>query len=213
MMAKEKADRMVEHTDAFSVTGKSAGFSSGKSQEDMWVAASRKGDVQSFNRLVLKWEKTVYNIALRLLQDREEAAEATQDIFLHAYRNIQRFRRDARFSTWIYRIAMNHCITCLRRRPPGIHQSLDGGGFEESAVQLQVSHTQIDSIIHSEQQRRIYTALSHLAPEQRAAIELKFFQGMTFGDIAAVLETPLSTVKSRIYSGLEILKVRLADNA
>ncbi|MBN2321721.1 MAG: sigma-70 family RNA polymerase sigma factor [Acidobacteria bacterium] len=212
-MAKEKADRMVEHTDAYSVADRRIASSPRKTQEDLWVAASRQGDTQAFNRLVLKWEKTVYNIALRMLQDREEAAEATQDIFLRAYRNIQRFRRDARFSTWICRIAMNHCITCLRRRPPGIHQSLDGGGFEESAVQLQVSHTQIDTIIHSERQRRIYSALLHLAPEQRAAIELKFFQGMTFEDIAAVLETPLSTVKSRIYAGLEILKVRLADNA
>ena len=204
---------MAEHTDAFLIAGKRSASSSGKTQEDLWVAASRKGDAQSFNRLVLKWEKTVYNIALRMLQDREEAAEATQDIFLRAYRNIGRFRRDASFSTWIHRIAINHCISGLRRRPPGIHQSLDDDGSEEPAVQLQVSDTQIDTIIRSEQQRRICKALSHLIPEQRAAIELKFFQDMTFEDIAAVLETPLSTIKSRIYAGLEILKVRLADNA
>lgn len=213
MMAKEKADRMVEHTDAFSVTGKSAGLSAGRSQEDIWVAASRKGDVQSFNRLVLKWEKTVYNIALRMLHDREEAAEATQDIFLRAYRNIGRFRRNARFSTWIYRIATNHCITCMRRRPPGIHQSLDDGSPDSFQAQLRVSGSQIDTIIHAERQGRVHKALSHLVPEQRAAVELKFFQGMTFEEIAAVLETPLSTIKSRIYAGLEILKVRLADDA
>lgn len=212
-MTKEKADRMVERTEAFSAAGEGIASSPGKTQEDLWVAASRKGDVQSFNRLVLKWEKTVYNIALRMLQDREEAAEATQEIFLRAYRNIGRFRRDARFSTWIHRIAVNQCISSLRRRPPGIHQSLEDGCSEESAVQLQVGETQIDTIVRTEQQRRIYSALSYLTPEQRAAIELKFFRGMTFEDIGAVLETPLSTVKSRIYAGLEILKVRLADNA
>lgn len=204
---------MVEHTGALLTVSVNQGISTGRTQEDLWVEASRKGDTQAFNRLVLKWEKTVYNIALRMLQDQEEAAEATQDIFLRAYRNIKRFRHDAAFSTWLHRIAINQCISSLRRRPPGVHQSLDEGGSEEPVVQLQVSDTQIDSIIRSEQQKKIYAALSHLVPEQRAAIELKFFQGMTFEDIAAVLKTPLSTIKSRIYSGLEILKVRLADNA
>jgi RNA polymerase sigma-70 factor (ECF subfamily) len=212
-MTKEKADRMVEHTDAYSFADQGIASSPGKTQEELWVEASRKGDAQAFNRLVLKWEKKVYNIALRMLQDREEAAEATQGIFLRAYRDIKRFRHDSRFSTWLHRIAINHCISSLRRRPPGIHQSLDDTGSAPSAVQLQVSEPQIDTIIRSEQQGRIYTALSHLAPEQRAAIELKFFQGMTFEDIAAVLGTPLSTIKSRIYAGLEILKVRLTDNA
>ena len=204
---------MAEHTDVYSVAGQGTAHSPGRTQEDLWIAACRKGDTQSFNRLVLKWEKTVYNIALRMLQDREEAAEATQDIFLQAYRNIRRFRRDARFSTWIYRIAMNHCITCMRRRPPGIHQSLDDDSPDISRARLQVSGAQIDTIIQSEQQGRIHRALLHLAPEQRAAIELKFFQGMTFEDIATVLETPLSTIKSRVYAGLEMLKVRLTDFA
>ena len=204
---------MAEHTDAYSVAGQGISPSPGRTQEDLWVEASRKGDTRAFNRLVLKWEKTVYNITLRMLQDREEAAEATQDIFLRAYRNIGRFRRNARFSTWIYRIATNHCITCMRRRPPGIHQSLDDGSPDSFQAQLQVSGSQIDTVIHAERQGRVHKALLHLVPEQRAAVELKFFQGMTFEEIAAVLETPLSTVKSRIYAGLEILKVRLADDA
>jgi RNA polymerase sigma-70 factor, ECF subfamily len=212
-MAKEKADRMVKHTDAYSIPDQGITSSPGRTQEDLWVEASRKGDTRAFNRLVLKWEKTVYNITLRMLQDREEAAEATQDIFLRAYRNIGRFRRNARFSTWIYRIATNHCITRMRRRPPGIHQSLDDGSPDSFQAQLQVSGSQIDTVIHAERQGRVHKALSHLVPEQRAAVELKFFQGMTFEEIAAVLETPLSTVKSRIYAGLEILKVRLADDA
>ena len=203
---------MIEHTGAVSSVRADLSVSRCRTQEDLWVAASRRGDAQAFNRLVLKWEKTVYNLALRMLEDREEAAEATQEIFLRAYSSIGRFRRDARFSTWIYRIAVNHCITCIRRRPPGVCQSLDDESFDNSRAQLQVSETQTDAVIRSEKQRKIYTALSHLVPEQRSAIELKFFQGMTFEDIAAVLETPLSTVKSRIYAGLEILKVRLSDN-
>ena len=186
--------------------------SSGHKQEDFLVKATQKGDVLAFNRLVLKWEKTVFNIALRMLQEREEAAEATQEIFFQAYRNINRFRRASRFSTWIYRIALNHCITRIRQKPPGIHLSLDEGNSEGSLQkQLQATENQLDGLMRSEERDRVLEALAHLSPEQRATVELKFFQGMTFEDIACVLEIPLSTIKSRLYAGLEILKVHLAE--
>jgi len=79
-------------------------------QETAWVAASQRGDSLAFNRLVLKWERTVFNIALRMLQDREEPAEAAQEIFLLAFKNIRRFRQDSRFSTWI----CNKAGVCLK---------------------------------------------------------------------------------------------------
>ncbi|HYK88214.1 MAG TPA: sigma factor, partial [Acidobacteriota bacterium] len=94
-------------------------------QESIWIAASQCGDGVAFNRLVLRWEKSIYNLGLRMLQDPDEAAEASQEVFLAAFRNIRRFRQDAKFSTWLFRIAVNHCITRLRRRPPGVHYSLD----------------------------------------------------------------------------------------
>ena len=108
------------------------GFSTSadQAQENSWVSASQRGDAQSFNRLVLKWEKPVYNLALRMLHDREEAAEATQEIFLLAFKSIRRFRRDSKFSTWLYRIAINHCVTRVRQTPAGIHLSLDDEGAQ-----------------------------------------------------------------------------------
>ena len=102
-------------------------------RETAWIAASQRGDALAFNRLVLKWERPIYNLALRMLQDSEEAAESAQEVFLSAYRNIRRFRQDSRFSTWLYRIAVNQCISRLRRRPPGAHYSLDD---EENAAPL-----------------------------------------------------------------------------
>lgn len=181
-------------------------------QEDAWISASRKGDTLAFNRLVLKWERTIYNVALRMLQNREEAAEVTQEVFLMAFQGIRSFRGDSRFSTWLYRIALNRCMTRARQRPQGVHFSLDGEiAGVSSAEQLRVAETQSSDLIRSEKQRRVRKALAHLPPEQRAVVELKFFQDMTFEDIAAVLETPLSTVKSRLYAGLEMLKIRLSD--
>ncbi len=183
-------------------------------QESAWVAASQRGDTLAFNRLVLKWEQTVYNVALRILQNRDEATEAAQEIFLLAYKNIRRFRQDARFSTWLYRIAVNHCVSQARRRPPGLHVSLDSDDSKEPpARQLRTADTQEGELLRAENRTRVHTALSFLPPEQRAVIELKFFQDLTFDDIAAVLQVPLSTIKSRLYAGMEILKVRLSARA
>ncbi len=179
-------------------------------QETSWVAASQKGDTLAFNRLVLKWEKPIFNLTLRMLQDPSEAEEAAQEVFLAAFKSIRRFRRDSRFSTWLYRIAVNHCITRLRRRPPGAHYSLDdrSAGLPLSDM-LAARSSQEREFLRDESHKRVRSALAYLPAEQRAVVALKFFQELTFEEIAAVTEAPLSTVKSRLYSGLEMLKVRL----
>jgi RNA polymerase sigma-70 factor (ECF subfamily) len=180
--------------------------------EANWVKASQMGDSLAFNRLVLRWEKAIFNLALRMLQDQEEAAEATQEVFLAAFKNIRRFRLDAKFSTWLYRIAVNHCISRLRRRPPGVHYSLDDETHDmplAGKLPSQDSHER--DFLKQESQMRVRQALAYLPVEMRAVVELKFFQELTFEQIAAVISTPLSTVKSRLYSGLELLKVRLGD--
>ena len=87
------------------------------SQESAWVISSQKGDVVSFNRLVLKWEKKIFNLSLRILKDPNDAAETTQEVFLVAFKRIRQFRQDASFATWLYRIAVNHCTNRLHRRP------------------------------------------------------------------------------------------------
>jgi RNA polymerase sigma-70 factor (ECF subfamily) len=181
-----------------------------KTQESVWIASAQKGDTLSFNRLVLKWEKAIYNLNLRMLQDPDEAAEATQEVFLSAFKSIRRFRRESRFSTWMYRIAVNHCISRLRRRPQGAHYSLDDASPANPvarAMPRRESHE--GEILLEEARDRVRLALEHLPPEQRAVVELKFFQDLTFEEIASAIQTPLSTVKSRLYAGLEILKVRL----
>ena len=182
-------------------------------QESAWIAASQGGDALAFNRLVLKWEKAVFNLALRMLQDPDEAAEAAQEVFLSAFKNIRRFRRDSKFSTWIYRIAVNHCITRLRKRPPGIHLSLDNDRDDDVPLANRLAspgdHEQ--DLLRDESRRRVRHAMARLPVEQRAVVELKFFQELTFEEISAVCEIPLSTIKSRLYAGLELLKARLGD--
>jgi RNA polymerase sigma-70 factor, ECF subfamily len=185
-----------------------------KDQDNLWIAASQRGDARAFNRLVLKWEKTIFNVAFRMLKNREEAAEATQEVFLLSFKSIRRFRLDAKFSTWIYRIVINHCLTRLKQRPPGTHLSIDDEThYVTPPPQMQVAETQIGELMRAEQRNRVLAALLHLPPDHQAVIELKFFQELTFEEIAATLETPLSTIKSRLYSGLEMLKLRLGNEA
>ncbi len=186
----------------------------GSSQEIAWVIASQQGDVVSFNRLVLKWERSIYNLTLRMLRDADEAAEATQEVFLLAFKGIRRFRLDAQFSTWLYRIAANLCTSRLRKRPPGVHLSLDGSAEGvEVGLNLPARDCQERDLLKQETDRRVRRALDQLPQEQRIVVELKFFQDLTFEQIAAVLGAPLSTVKSRLYNGLETLKSRLGRPA
>jgi RNA polymerase sigma-70 factor, ECF subfamily len=184
------------------------------SQEAAWVAASQRGDAVSFNRLVLKWERPIYNLSLRMLRDADDAAEATQEVFLLAFKGIRRFRLDAQFSTWLYRIAANHCTSKLRKRPPGVHLSLEGSQEGTEAGQgLAAAECQEREFLRAESGHEVRRALEYLPPEQRIVVELKFFQELTFEQIALVVEAPLSTVKSRLYHGLETLKVRLGQGA
>ncbi len=183
-------------------------------QEGIWIAASQRGDSLAFNRLVLRWEKPIYNLALRMLQDPDEASDATQEVFLSAFKSVRRFRQDAKFSTWLYRIGVNHCITRLRRRPPGVHYSLDDDRSERPlAGSLPARESHEEDLLAEESRNQVRGALGHLPPEQRAVVELRFYQDLTFEEIASVIEAPLSTVKSRFYAGLEIMKVRLGGRS
>jgi RNA polymerase sigma-70 factor (ECF subfamily) len=188
-----------------------AGEETGESsQENVWVTASQRGDVLAFNRLVLKWEKNIYNLSLRLLRDPNEAAEATQEVFLTAFKAIRKFRRDAAFSTWIYRITVNHCINRLQRRPENIFYSLDSDEGNQTVLNnFSSKESQEDDLIQRETRRRVRNALEFLSPRERIVLELRFYQDLKFEEISDILRMPISTVKSRFYSGLEMLRVRL----
>lgn len=181
-------------------------------QERVWIQATRKGDPAAFNRLVLKWERPIYNLVLRMLGNREDAAETTQEVFLSAFRNIAGFKRQARFSTWLYRIAVNHCITRLRRRP------LQFQTWEEEATshELQGASSptwkrQDEEVIRIERQRIVRRSLARLSPVQRVVVELKFYREETFSEISEILNLPESTVKSRFYAALDLLKGCLGE--
>jgi RNA polymerase sigma-70 factor (ECF subfamily) len=188
-----------------------SGVGRGAALEDLdqdlaWIRSAQRGDHRAFNRLVLKWEQKIYNLVLRTVNDREEAAEVTQEVFLSVFRSLSRFRGDARFSTWLYRVAVNHCLTRLRRRPPPTQPFEE---LPETSTKVFSRQDQEAQIYQRERRRRVLDSLVALSPQQRIVVELKVYQEETFQEISRILGLPESTVKSRFYSALEILKSRL----
>jgi RNA polymerase sigma-70 factor, ECF subfamily len=178
--------------------------------EPFWIQESQKGNSNAFNHLVLRWEKPIYNLTLRMLRRPEEAAETTQEIFLSAFRSIRSFNGKARFSTWLFRIAINRCLTQLARRPADKHYSLDEELPSGQRISQQLVTGSFEGeILRREDGRRAVRAMHGLPPEQRVVLELKFFQELTFPEIAEVLAMPESSVKTRLYTGLQSLQERL----
>ncbi len=165
------------------------------------IAKARKGSVESYNLLVSRWEKRVFNYLYRLVGNREDAFDLAQDTFLKAYQALAKLEDPAKFSGWLFRIAHNEAYSLLRKnRLDDAELSYDpstadlGGG---RMYPMELSLT-------------VERALCKLSADQREAVLLKVFQGFKFEEMAEVLGIPVSTVKSRLYTALDLLKDVLA---
>src|SRR6187455_69551 len=168
-----------------------------RTDEDL-VARSRTGDTESFNQLVKRWERPIFALAYRTLGREEDARDVTQETFLRAFRALSGFKGDAKFSSWLYRIALNLCRDWMRkeRRAPVVAVP-EGVDMEDLAARAELG-------------REVARAMEHLPVEQRQAIILKEYHGLTFQEIADLMRCPLSTVKTRLYQGLSVLRRELA---
>jgi len=174
------------------------------------VARSKTGDTESFNQLVRRWERPIFALAYRTLGREEDARDVTQETFLRAFRALSGFKGDAKFSSWLYRIALNLCRDSMRknRRAP-IVAVPDGVEVEDLAADRGPTETVEDLAARAELTREVAKAMTHLPAEQRQAIILKEYHGLTFQEIADLVQCPLSTVKTRVYQGLSTLRKQL----
>jgi RNA polymerase sigma-70 factor (ECF subfamily) len=154
---------------------------------------------------VSRWEKRVYNYLLRITGHREDALDLTQDVFLKAYQNLRKLDDPARFAPWIYRIAHNEAYSMFRKRRP--ETDVDEIEPESTDHGITVGG---NSVFPVELSLAVATALERLTPEQREAVVLKIYQGFKFEEMAEILSCPVSTVKSRLYTALELMKADLA---
>lgn len=174
------------------------------------VALSIRGDTESFNQLILRWERPIFALAYRVIGREEEARDVVQETFLRAFRGIANFRGQAKFSSWIYRIALNLCRDWMRReRRTPILPTPEGVDIVEMAAEREPAGSIEDLVERRDLSRAVAEAMALLPEEQRTAIILKEYHGMTFQEIADLQGCPLSTVKTRLYQGLNVLRRHL----
>ncbi len=163
------------------------------------VNRARNGDVEAYNLLVSRWERRVYNYVLKLVSNREDALDLSQDVFLKAYQSLRKLEEAARFAPWLFRIAHNEAFSLLRRRRP-----------ETDVVDQPPPSAPGSRMLPVETSLAVASALERLSEEQREAVVLKIYQGFKFEEMAQILGCPVSTIKSRVYTALDVLKKTLA---
>ena len=180
------------------------------SSDEELVTLSQGGDLDSFNQLVLRWERPIYALAYRVIGREEDARDVAQETFLRAFRALGGFKGQAKFSSWLYRITLNLCRDWIRkeRRTP-VSQAPEGIDIIELAGEATPTET-IEQLVGRKQlSRAVSKAMSSLPEDQRTAIILKEYHGLTFQEIADMLDCPLSTVKTRLYQGLSVVRKQL----
>jgi RNA polymerase sigma-70 factor (ECF subfamily) len=169
------------------------------------IRQAARGRVEAYNLLVSRWEKRVYNYLLRITSNREDALDLTQDVFLKAYQNLKKLDDPQRFAPWLYRIAHNEAYSMFRKRRP----ETDVEELEPESVETGVT-VGGSSVFPIELSLTVAGALNRLSPEQREAVVLKIYQGFKFEEMAEILQCPVSTIKSRLYTAFDLLKNELA---
>jgi RNA polymerase sigma-70 factor (ECF subfamily) len=171
--------------------------------DDELVKRVRGGETRFFAELVQRYQDQVYGMTLRFVRSAGEAEDLAQEAFLRAYRGLDGFKGNARFSTWLYRIAWNLCADWLRRnRKPGRAALAidDAAGIADGRLDVE------EGVLASEERREVQRALDRLDEKYRSVLILLYYQKMTYDQIAAVLDVPVKTVETRLYRARKLLK-------
>ena len=184
-------------------------------EDESLVAAALAGSTPAWEQLVRRYERRIYNYSLRLTGNSSDAMDLTQDVFLGVFRNLHRFRGDARFTSWIFRIAHNKAVDLNRRKAliTGFSTS-EAEGYDGLSQQqdLDDSSEPDQHLALSQRNRHIQHLLQLLPFNQRLVVELKIFQSMTFEEIAKAQEISENTAKTRFYTALRKLKNILEES-
>lgn len=176
--------------------------------DEQLVEAVARGDRHAFETLYDRYSAAVFGLALRTLREREAAEEAVQEVFWRVWQRAKSFERGRSFAPWLFGITHNYCIDELRRRrarPQPVYEDDEHPVLSSIADSADVA----DAALDSEQRRIVIGALQQLPVEQRQALELAYFGGLTQQEIAARLGNPLGTIKTRMRLGLQKLRTIL----
>lgn len=164
------------------------------------VSACRAGDRRAFEQLLQRYQRPIFNAAFRILNHREDATDVTQTVFLKTYEHLHQFDPSQRFFSWIYRIAINEAadVAARRQRSEPVGDGLDTLPTESSGPEQLAAEIQSDTAIQG--------ALMAIKQDYRALIVLKHVQECSYEEIAEILECPVKTVKSRLFTAREALR-------
>jgi len=174
--------------------------------DDELIERVRGGETRFFAELVQRYQDPVFGMALRFVRSAGDAEDLAQEAFLRAYRGLDAFKGDARFSTWLYRITWNLCTDWLRRnRKPGrAPLDIDGAAdVADARVDLE------EGFLAAEERRKVKQALDGLDEKYRSVLILLYYQKLSYDQIASVLEVPMKTVETRLYRARKLLKKSL----
>ncbi|QQS33159.1 MAG: sigma-70 family RNA polymerase sigma factor [Acidobacteriota bacterium] len=180
-----------------------------KTDEEL-VELAVSHDADAFGEIVRRWERKIFALCFGMLSREEDARDASQETFIAAYRNIGSFRGDAKVSSWLHRIAVNQCLTIMRRRKARPEDLID----EEQAASDRIFSVPVEKAPGGIAERKerieaVRRAVNSLPFELKEVVIMKEFEEMTFQEISETLSIPLSTVKSRVYTALRQLRSKL----
>ena len=176
------------------------------------VQRVKKGDKRAFDLLVVKYQHKILGLVARYVRDSGEVQDVTQEAFIKAYRALPKFRGDSQFYTWLYRIAINTAKNHLMakgRRPPGSDIDVQDAEYFESAGQLKDIENPENQLFGAELKEIVDKAISQLPEDLRTAVTLREFDGLSYEDIADIMDCPVGTVRSRIFRAREAIDKQL----
>ncbi len=176
------------------------------------VQRVKKGDKRAFDLLVIKYQHKILGLVSRYVRDSGEVQDVTQEAFIKAYRALPKFRGDSQFYTWLYRIAINTAKNHLMakgRRPPGSDIDVQDAEYFESAGQLKDIENPENQLFGAELKDIVNKAITQLPEDLRTAVTLREFDGLSYEDIADIMDCPVGTVRSRIFRAREAIDRQL----
>jgi RNA polymerase sigma-70 factor (ECF subfamily) len=161
------------------------------------------GDTAAFDEIMVRYERQIYRICYRFVENREDALDLAQDVFIKAFEHLATFRRESSLKTWLYRIAMNHCINHVKKHSQEFVEVTEFTGSVHATV-----HTQLED---REQREQFRSLVKLLPPKQKAILELRINEQLSYEEIAKISGRSISTIKASVFFALEKLRKLVKD--
>ena len=177
------------------------------------VERVQRGDKSAYDLLVLKYQHRIVSLVSRYMRDQDEVLDVTQEAFIKDYRALPGFRGDSAFYTWLYRIAINtakNYLVSRSRRPPDSDIDVDQGDYQGETLALSDIESPENRLEGDQLEAVVYKAIDDLPEELKVAVTLREFDGLSYEEIAGIMECPVGTVRSRIFRAREAIEKKIA---